>query len=267
VNFRLPAVVLICIPCLLRASDYRLQTLEQAHSLFRAATNETMFAEAAQQYEYLVTQEGLRNGPLFYNIGNSWFMAGDMGRAILNYRRAEQYLPEDADLRYNLAAARAMRSDLIPEKEPSQLIRTLLGWHLHTSTALRWWIFTAAWIPFWIFLFRARQTRRKDVRMTAAGAGALSILLLISLFTEILMKQQADPGVIIAPEVLARKGDGEQYAPAFQESLHSGTEFRGLETRGSWRHIRLADGQTCWIPSRAAESVHADSTEPFSRVD
>ena len=44
-------------------------------------------------------------------------------------------------------------------------------------------------------------------------------------------------------------------APAFLDPLHSGTEFKRLENRGTWWHVRLADGQTCWIPSDAAETV------------
>ena len=91
------------------AADYQIQTLDNAHSMFRGATNAAMYAEAAQQYEYLVKEEGLRNGHLFYNVGNSWFMAGDVGRAILNYRRAELFMPNNADLQHNLKAALEMR--------------------------------------------------------------------------------------------------------------------------------------------------------------
>ena len=94
--------------------------------------------------------------------------------------------------------------------------------------------------------------------MTAAFTGALSALLLASLVAETVAGHRMAAGVIVAGEITARKGDGERYAPAFQEPLHSGTEFNNLETRGEWRHIRLADGQTCWIPLRAAETVDMD---------
>jgi hypothetical protein len=251
------AAALMCAPGI-RAADYRHHTLEKAHMLFRSATNAAMYAEAAGQYEYLVTQEGIRNGPLFYNIGNSWFMAGDTGRAILNYRRAERYMPNHSDLRHNLAAALELRTDLLPQPEPSQLMKTLLGWHMHTPVSLRWRLFTSAWLLFWGALIWAQRRNRKEARMTAAVTGALSALLLASLAAEAAAGHRTAAGVIVAGEIMARKGDGERYAPAFQEPLHSGTEFNNLETRGEWRHIRLADGQTCWIPARAAESVHMD---------
>lgn len=235
--------------------DHQIRTLETAHTLFRTATNETMYAEAAKQYEYLIKEEGLRNGPLFYNVGNSWFMAGDIGRAILNYRRAERFMPNNADLKNNLKAALEMRADLIPPKEPNPLAARLLGWHLNSSTLVRWWLFAACWLLFWGAWFWMARTTKKDARFTTLVTGILSVLLLGSLTTEYVLNRKAQPGVITIREVLARKGDGDMYAPAFLEPLHSGTEFKELEKRGNWRHIRLADGQPCWIPEAAAETI------------
>lgn len=238
--------------------DYQLTTLETAHAMFHSATNATMYAEAAKQYEFLVEEEGLRNGHLFYNIGNSWFMAGDVGRAILNYRRAEQFMPNDSDLRNNLETVLKLRTDLVPDKEPNPLAAKLLGWHFNTSTTFRWWLFATVWLLFWGAWFWMEHSTKKESRITTLVAGVLSAILLASLITDTAMAHRAQPGVIIAKEVLTRKGDGNMYAPAFLDPLHSGTEFQRLEDRGKWWHIRLADGQTCWIPSGAAEAVAVD---------
>jgi len=148
-----------------------------------------------------------------------------------------------------------MRTDLIPEKNPPPLVSNLLGWHLNTPPALRWWIFAISWPSAWGAMVWARRTRKKEARITAAVAGVLSVAMIASLLTETIQKRLAEPGVITTSEVLARKGDGEMYAPAFLDPLHSGTEFQRLETRGNWWYIRLADGQTCWIPSSAAETL------------
>ncbi len=65
-----------------------------------------------------------------------------------------------------------------------------------------------------------------------------------------------DPaGVVIAPEVTARKGDGETYQPSFTAPLYSGTEFDLLEQRPDWWYIELEDGARCWIPSWGGELV------------
>jgi len=240
------------------AADYRLQTLEQANGMFHAATNATMYAEAAQQYEYLVEEEDIRNGQLFYTLGNAWFMAGDTGRAILNYRRAEQYLPNNADVRHNLETALEQRIDLIPGKPPAPLAAKLLGWHFNSSATLRGWLFAICWLVFWGAWFWRRRNRKKEALVAMVAAGVLSMAFMGSLLTESLLKHRAEPGVVVAPEVLARKGDGEMYELAFLDPLHSGTEFQRVEERGAWWKIRLADSQTCWIPSRSAKTVALD---------
>lgn len=235
--------------------DYQETLLDDAHTLFRSATNAAMYAEAAEQYEHLIHEEGIRNGELFYNAGNSWFMAGNIGQAVLNYRRAEKYMPGNKDLQHNLKSAEELKSDLIPSKEPHPLAVRFLGWHLNTSGKLRWWWFTLAWLLFWGAWFRKGRSSRKEARITATVTGVLSAVLLVSLITEAAMNKRSRPGVITAKEVLARKGDGNMYAPAFLEPLHSGTEFKQIENRGAWRHIELPDGQTCWIPEETAETV------------
>ena len=249
---------LLCFAALMAGSacaDYPLQTLKKAHGMFHAATNATMYADAAREYEYLVTDEGIRNGHLFYTLGNSWFLAGDVGRAILNYRRAERYLPNNADVRHNLETALGQRTDLIPPKAPHPVAGKLLGWPFKTSSTFRWWLFAACWLVLWGAWIWGCRTQRKEARITTLVSGGISVVVMASLLSEPISRRQAEPGVMVATEVLARKGDGEMYVLAFLDPLHSGTEFQRLENRGPWWHIRLADGQGCWIPSRAAEMI------------
>ncbi|MCA1784850.1 MAG: BatD family protein, partial [Desulfobacteraceae bacterium] len=68
------------------------------------------FAAAAKSFE-AIAESGIRNGHLFYNIGNAWFKAGETGHAILWYERANRLIPRDPDLRFNLAYARTLVKD------------------------------------------------------------------------------------------------------------------------------------------------------------
>src|SRR5687767_5401361 len=47
---------------------------------------QTFFAEAAVKFEVLV-DAGVRNGRLYYDLGNAYLQAGRIGQAIVNYRR------------------------------------------------------------------------------------------------------------------------------------------------------------------------------------
>ena len=60
------------------------------------------FAEAAQQYEALIGL-GYRDTAVYYNLGNAYLEDGDLGRAVLNYLRAEELSPRDPDVIANLA--------------------------------------------------------------------------------------------------------------------------------------------------------------------
>ena len=73
------------------------------------------YAEAAEQYEILVGQ-GVRDGSVCYNLGNAYFKSGRLGLAILNYERALEQMPGDADakakikilLQFGFIAAKTM---------------------------------------------------------------------------------------------------------------------------------------------------------------
>src|SRR5262249_18396747 len=48
------------------------------------------------------------SGNLYFNVGNAWFKAGDVGRAILDWERARRLVPGDPDLLANLGWARSV---------------------------------------------------------------------------------------------------------------------------------------------------------------
>ena len=68
---------------------------------------EERYSEAVKAYEQLVAM-GVKSGPLYYNLGNAYFRIGTKGKAILNYERALQLLPRDADVKSNLDYARSL---------------------------------------------------------------------------------------------------------------------------------------------------------------
>ena len=76
------------------------------------AYKEDRYPEAIDGYLELIGQ-GYVNGHLYYNLGNAYFRAGQIGRAILNYKRAELLIPRDADLNFNLRYALDQTQDAI----------------------------------------------------------------------------------------------------------------------------------------------------------
>ena len=222
-----------------QATDLRESDPEAAAELYR---------RAARRYETLVGEFGIRNSKLHYNLGNAYFQLGDTGRAILNYLLAQRLDPGDANVTRNLEFARASRTDMLDSSAGSPALETLLFWHFELSSAARLRLFAAAWIAFWGLLLLRRAGREWVPREIALGAGAVGALMLSSLAWDLLAESRTVPGVVVAAETVARQGDGRSYAPAFEDPLHAGVEFRVLEERPGWHRVELPDGRSCWLP-------------------
>ena len=72
------------------------------------------FVEAARSYEHILN-DGLYSAELFFNLGNAYFKAGDLPKALLNYRRAWYFTPGDPDLEANTKLAAQTAGVLLPE--------------------------------------------------------------------------------------------------------------------------------------------------------
>lgn len=223
------------------------------------AAARTLFRRAALGYQRLSSRAGIENGKLYYNIGNAWFQAGDLGRAVLNYRRALQYIPNDANLRQNLAFARNKRLDTIQEPQKQRIFQTLFFWHYDLSTPIKLSLFLVFYASLWAGAALCRVLGRPLPGWPFFLALAAALLLAGSLAVEAAVLHNVRPGVILAEAVTARKGNSENYAPSFAEPLHAGTEFELEEVRGRWYHVKLSDGRQCWIPQDSAGLVRDEN--------
>ena len=209
------------------------------------------YRKAILRWERIVRDGGIRNGKLHYNIGNAYFRMGDLGRAILHYRRAQSILPGDPNLRQNLNYARSRRLDRIPPPQSRRVLQTIFFWHYDFSTRTRSILFLVFFLGLWALAGARLFLPRKELTRAAVACGVVAACLFTSLGVEALALTRSRPGVIVAEEVVARKGDSESYAPSFTEPLHAGTEFEALEQRRDWLHVQLADRRTCWLPAHA----------------
>ncbi len=254
----LPAMALALEPAELET------TFREANDLFREANQIAaadpsqafdLYQRSARRYERIIDEGGIENGRLYYNLGNAYFRMNDIGRAILNYRKAEQYIAGDANLRQNLRYARTRRLDRFEEQTQTRVLRTLLFWHYDVPLGWRLALFALGWVALWGLLsLRLFQPQRVS-RALLVLAGGIGLMFLGSVLAETMLGPDERPGVILAPETVARKGDGESYAPAFTEPLHAGVEFQVLEVRPGWVHGELPDSRTCWLAERAVGLV------------
>jgi tetratricopeptide (TPR) repeat protein len=232
------------------------EIIAEAHALFHQASDETEQATAQELYRQALLryEQVYRRQPaagLAYNIGNTYYRLGDLGRALLHYRRAEQEMVGDANLRHNLAVVRAQ---LPAQVAAGSTTTAAFNLHRRLPLELRTRIFLGLHAAFW--LAAALWYRKKPALPAWVPLLLLTATLLVSTSVGLdKMQPPARQGVIIAPEIVARQGDGRNYQAAFAAPLTSGTEFVLRQKRGYWLQIELADGRLCWIPTRSAELI------------
>ena len=214
-----------------------------------------LYRRAALRYERLLGEREISNSKLYCNLANAYFQAGDIGRAILNYRKAERLDPGDLNVQRNLAFARTKRYDKLDPASGGQVVETLLFWHFEWSKGTRMRLFAGAWILMWAVLVLRRFGQRWAPREIAAGMAVAALLLAGSMAYESFDEAGSVAGVIVSPDTVARQGDGPSYEPAFREPLHAGTEFSVLEDRQGWCHVELPDGRVCWLDVGDVEFV------------
>ena len=225
---------------------------QQANSADDAKQAGQLYEKALLRYEQLARE--VHSGRLYYNIGNTYVALGDIGRALVNYRRAEKLLPGDENLAQNLGYVLSKRQDVIPAQQGEKLRQTLFFWHYDLSRHTRLLLFSGCYVLFWLAAGLMSFTPVPVPRWLAGSLLALTLLFATSLAVEHMAASPAT-GVIITAEVVARQGDGRNYQPSFTAPLHAGTEFRLLEKRTGWLRVELNDGRQCWLPAQSCELV------------
>lgn len=236
--------------------------LDEAQALFHQAANtadggaaRTLYQRALDRYLTVIGDGQGRNAKLYYNIGNAYYLIGDIGRAILFYRQAQVLDPADVNLRHNLLYARSQRLDRLPSGELPEGLRIGLFWHYllapETKLALFILFFAGACVTGALAILRARRWKTVSFFISAG----LALLFFGSLSEDEIRLHSLRDGVVVAQEVEIRKGDGTAYQRSYLDPLHAGAEFRLLEDRAGWYRILLPDGRRGWIPGTAAVMV------------
>ncbi len=223
----------------------RFQAAEQT---FAGAESPQDFSRAARQYQEII-DDGFESGAVFYNQGNAWMRAGEIGRAVAAYRRAKRYRPRDPYLDANLRSALAGRGST----SDTSIADYVVFWQDSLSYPEKFLLTTVLLVlTLATGLGRHWQRRRVLFRRLFVTAAVLLTLSAVSTARDWHRFERTKHGVVITKETVARKGNSDNYEPAFTEPLTEGTEFTLVESRDEWLHVRLGDSGDGWIAARDA---------------
>lgn len=195
-----------------------------------------LFARAALGFE----SEGR-----FLNAANSWFFAGENGRALVNYRAAGSRTPLDRQVRESIAFIRAQHTGAFTREEstPSKLTSWFWNGLCRWQPILRFGWIVLVYLLAWLLFFASRlagfRIHRAAWIVLAVAAAIPALSLAVSLFLP-------REGVVVQ-QTIPRLGPGYAYDAAFKEPLTDATEFLWLESRDGWVHARFPDSSEAWL--------------------
>ena len=214
------------------------------------------YASAIQIYESLLKKG--EAAEIYYNLGNSYYKADDIAKAILNYERALLLQPGNADIRANLEIARSKTIDKVvsvPDIFFVAWVKSLINCLSVDAWAKLGIIFFSLLLISFSLFFLFKQIVWKKSGFIA-GIVFLFLVVLSNIFaseqkSELVNRNKA---IILSPSVTVRSTPSESGTSLF--ILHEGHKIEVKDnSMREWKEIRLEDGKVGWVPTSAIEVI------------
>ncbi|KJR43039.1 membrane protein containing DUF1058 [Candidatus Magnetoovum chiemensis] len=250
--FRSLLIILIAIVLLIANVTY---IHAQTDELFKEAAKlyeKGSFNEALQKYSE-VLEKGCESGNLYYNMGNSYFKADNIGKAVLYYKRALRLIPSDSDLLSNYDYAKSKIKNNGLERQSAILIR-IIAYPFSSFNDNRATVILSALYILMVLLLTARVYFPLMKKPSFILIIILCGILLCGIFT--LYKRSTLYGkeaVIIKDNAEAKFGPFDKATAHY--TIYEGTIVTIIEKQNNWYKIERADGKVGWINKDAAEII------------
>ena len=206
------------------------------------------YANAVEAFLKL-TDDGVQNGKLYYNLANAYLKNGDIGLAILWYERALKMMPNDPDLRFNLDYAKTLVTDK-SESTSSPLVAVMFFWKDLFSKASWQWIALGLNLLFWgavaaWFGFKKRVFKTLSYCFLIVTGIALG-----TVFYHEFMAVHRPEAIILPASVSIRSGFAFESTELFV--LHAGTRVAVEKKEAGFYRIRFSKDKIGWIEDTLA---------------
>ncbi|MFH1395578.1 MAG: SH3 domain-containing protein [Candidatus Omnitrophota bacterium] len=210
------------------------------------------YDNAIKEYSNIILQ-GYAGGDIYYNLAGAYFKKGNLGNAILNYKRAEFFMPRSADLNANYKFAKdKINGKIIPDKgiwmwRPVRLYEKFFTVNeLIIVCSIMYLAILSVFIITMLFP-EARKYRLWIVIFLAGG------ILFTSLIIYHKTKDMKSLAVTIVPEAKALFGPFDSATKFF--TLKEGMIVRVINAKDDWYKVRRSDGKVAWVKEGQIEKV------------
>jgi len=201
--------------------------------------------ETARDLYTRILDRGIRNGSLYYNLGNTYFRLGRTGKAIEYYLSAKEWIPRSEDLEANLRYAREEREDRIDSAAPGSVLREIFFWYHRMSLPEMVRTFLLCNLIFWSTAVARLFFRRPFLRAVLLFSLFIGLTMGVTAATRYIQTRLHRPAVIVVPEATVRSGMDPESTTLFV--LHDGAEGWVDRTRDGWVLFRLPSGKKGWL--------------------
>ena len=208
-----------------------------------AAYKKRDWPAAIQAFEQL-TEKGIENGKLFYNLGNAYLKNDDLGHALLWYERALKTIPDDPDLRFNHDYALTLTKDE-PAETVSPLLRIFFFWKYQFSPETIRWAALAMnallWISLTVLAIRKKPLLRPGIILIAVP----TLILIATAAWNTFEAARIHHAVILPEKVSVRSGFTDSATQLFV--LHAGTKVRVERQSDDYLLIQYTKDKIGWV--------------------
>jgi len=201
------------------------------------------YEKAIATYEE-VLKEGFASGALYYNLGNSYFKAQQLGKAILSYERAKLFIPRDSDVQSNLNYAMSRSRASSTPQEISFLKKIFDDYKDLLTSREMMWIVVILYILIGVALVCA------EIFQLSTRTRWLLVIFLASVtvaqgFLWISNVQNISRAVVVLEDAQAKFEPSDQATQHFY--LFAGEKVFVLRSEGAWAKIQRLDGKLGWV--------------------
>lgn len=207
------------------------------------------YKEAATAFKALA-DKSIVNAKLYYNLGNAYLKAQDLGHAVYWYERARILDGNDPDLLFNLSYARSLLKDAVHSTDPT-LDRIFFFWKYRLSRQTILVLALTFNGLFWLLLL-LRVLIKSKRRPLAVSAFIVAIPTFIFVCTAIYNYYETSQNriaVILPEKVSVRSGFSEHSTELFV--LHAGTMVKIQKRQGNFLRISYSKDKIGWIRQSA----------------
>jgi len=252
------AAAVLCLALAAAGAQAAASDDKNPNALFFSANalySEERYAEAAETYEKALAS-GIESGAVHYNLGNAYFKAGDLGRAVLAYERARRIIPGDPDLAANLAFAREQAGQADDVQSDALLARIAFPLAERMSTDVLLLLAAAAW---WVLLLTLACTvlAPRIERPAKRFALACSLLLLLALSSAAYRYRTLELprfAVVTSSEEATVRYEPSANGTAFY-NVNPGAVLRVVGERAGWRQVSTRDGRRGWVEAATLSTL------------